>query len=490
MGLIRIAEVRPSVRDVGAPWWRRPMAAVAIVATALVLAGLGTGQPLWALPLLVAPVAFRFLQRSPRDAVTVLTGFLVLLFVVPANLIVGPLGSAGRPAMLYGLACAWWWAHDRLLPDGGTDRGFQPVRVAVALLLAAALASYVAAFSRPIDGLEARAADRGLLGLLGLLGVVVLAADGIGSRARLDQLLRRLVLAGAFLAALGILQFAGVDLSGLFRLPLLVEHADFQQVQLRSDLRRVASTAAHPIEFGVVLGLVLPLALHDAMHRSGAALRRWLPTGLIAVAIPMSVSRSATIAAAITTTGMWLTWSRRQRLIGAVVTGVLLLAMRFAVPGLLGTIRSLFTNMGTDNSVAGRTEDYVVVGRYVSERPLLGRGHATFIPERYVLLDNQFLGTLIEMGVVGVTALVVLFLVGWGTARGARRGADAETRSLGQAIASAVLAAAVAAGTFDLLGFGMVAGVTGLLIGCAGALWRLERRDRDAVPPDLLGTVR
>ena len=40
-------------------------------------------------------------------------------------------------------------------------------------------------------------------------------------------------------------------------------------------------------------------------------------------------------------------------------------------------------------------------------------------------------------------------------------------------------AGAISAGTFDLFGFGMASGFLFLLLGCAGALWRLGRADRE-----------
>ncbi|NNE72101.1 MAG: hypothetical protein HKN26_00390, partial [Acidimicrobiales bacterium] len=43
------------------------------------------------------------------DAVTFLTAYLYLLFVLPSNLVVPTLGAAGRPADLLGLAGLGWY---------------------------------------------------------------------------------------------------------------------------------------------------------------------------------------------------------------------------------------------------------------------------------------------------------------------------------------------------------------------------------------------
>ena len=441
-------------------------------------------EPGLSVAFLLIPTLLVVAERCPRDAVTVLTTFIILLAAIPSGLVVGPLGGAGRPSMLVGMAAFWWWFHARLLPEGGVARGFQPVRWAMYGLGAAVAASYVAASIRPIAGPEALSADRNLLYAVALFGVLVLAADGIHTRERLETLLRRLVAAAAVLAVVGILQFRGYDLSGIFRLPFLTEIAGLADVQERSTQRRVAATASHPIEFGVVLAFIFPIALHYALYARRHTGFAKLAMLLIAVAIPMSVSRSGILALAITFLAMWFTWPNRQKVRTALLTGVFLMVMRLAIPGLLGTIRYLFLHMFDDESYQGRKQEYSLVGDLIKQRPVFGRGFGTFLPEIYTYLDNQYLGLLIEVGIVGTTAFVGLLLVGIGCGRGARRMADPETRSLGQALAGSILAALITVGTFDLLAFGIASGVLFLLIGCAGALWRLTAQNRVEHAPE------
>jgi O-antigen ligase len=158
--------------------------------------------------------------------------------------------------------------------------------------------------------------------------------------------------------------------------------------------------------------------------------------------------------------------------------------MQFVVPGLFGTLRSLFQNLGTDPSVSGRTSDYALVGDLVAHNPVLGRGFRTFIPEQFILhtgegggtliLDNQYLGTLIEMGVVGLACLVSLFVVVVLCTRNVRRrSSDPATRDLAQSIAAAVMVAMLSFSTFDGLSFPMATSLLFLIVGCAGALRRL-----------------
>ncbi len=87
-----------------------------------------------------------------------------------------------------------------------------------------------------------------------------------------------------------------------------------------------------------------------------------------------------------------------------------LVAFSGVVPGLLGTIKSSFTNLGNDPSVEGRTDDYDIVFTYIGNRPWFGRGPGTFLPSRYIVLDNEALYTLVTIGYVGLVAVIALFV--------------------------------------------------------------------------------
>lgn len=412
------------------------------------------------------------------DATTILAVYAFLLFCIPASLIFEPLGAPGTPAGVLAVACLGWWALSSVGPEMLRFHGLQPVRGALYLYAAVVLLSYIGAVANPLAPVELRAADRGLIALLAWSGVVLAAADGLVNVERLARLLRAVVLGGAFVAALGVVQFTtGFDVASYIRVPGLTPNAELAFIGERSIFRRVAGTTNHPIEFGVVLALVLPLALHfvfaDARRRR---VRDVVALVLIAAAIPMSVSRSAVLGLGVAWLVMVVGWPRRQRLAAVAALPVFLVAMRLVVPGLLGTIRSLFVNLFDDPSVTGRTDDYAVIGGFVAEEPWLGRGLYTFLPDRYITLDNQYLLQLVETGILGLAALVGLLLSGLCCARGARRRSDDEwSRSLAQALTASIAASVVTFATFDALAFPMATGVTFLMIGVSGALWRMAR---------------
>jgi O-antigen ligase len=418
-------------------------------------------------------------QRSSSE-VRLLTALIVLLIAIPSKLIFAPLGSAGTPAQMLGLLLAVLWAVTRVMP-GNARAPVEPVRVMMLVFLGAVVASYLAAVSRPIEPLEVSAADRGLLSVLSWFGMFIAAADGLTSRADLMTVLRRLSIAGGCLAALGLVQFVtSMPLVNYIKIPGLTTNADLNSEIDRNGLVRAAGTAIHPIEFGAVLTMILPIALHFAMrdtHRS--VLARWWPVAAIAAAVPISISRSAIVSAGVVLLFVLPTWSRqvRWRAYGLIV--VLTVWLYLTVPGLIGTLRGLFTGISTDTSTQSRTDSYNLAWDFIGRAPFFGRGFRTFLPS-YRILDNQYLGVLIEMGFVGLAAVIGLFVVAVvSRIQLRRRSTDPDVRSMAQALAAAVAATAISFALFDAFSFTMAASLLFLVLGCSSALGRLAREGPD-----------
>ncbi len=436
----------------------------------------------------------RLVQRPGADGVTMLSLFAVLLTCSPSVYVVGPLGAAGTPAQVLAMTMTLWWAGHKLARPYTPSRQRRPVRTAMMLFICSVLISYVVGNLRPIAGTEASAADRGLLAATAWLGIVLIAGDHIPARYRLDVLLRRLVLAGSAVAALGLVQFeTGLTLTNYLKLPGLRMNSDLVTVGGRNGFLRVASTALSPIEFGVAMMMLLPIALHYAMSdRESGRVRRWLPVLLLAATISISISRS-TLLCAIVGVGLMLpVMSRGARVMTGLGSLALFGATFVLVPGMLGTLAGLFTGIGDDSSAASRTGSYALAGEFISRSPFFGRGLATFLPE-YRILDNQYLGTTIELGFIGLVALLGLFLTGLVTAWAVRRRTeDQATRQLAQALLASLAAGAVSFAFFDAFSFPMVAGLTFLVLGAISCLDMVTPRPAPETPPmtgsDAFGT--
>jgi polysaccharide biosynthesis protein PslJ len=148
-------------------------------------------------------------------------------------------------------------------------------------------------------------------------------------------------------------------------------------------------------------------------------------------------------------------------------------------PGIIGTLTALFSKADEDPSISGRTEDYAHVEQWFSQRPILGRGPRTLIPDLYIILDNQWLYSLVTQGIVGLVALALMHLVAiWLAALAFRRSKSAEDRHLAMALICAQVISLLVGATFDSLSFTTFSTTWALLTGMCGAVWRLTHSAR------------
>lgn len=408
------------------------------------------------------------------DGASVLTVYIVLLLAIPSPMVVPALGSAGAPSSLWAVGSFGLWLWFQVHRAHDDHEGQQPVRLAALIWLLVMLAVYVHAMARPISGDEISPADNGLLKLVGLCGVLLVANDGIPTLGRHRAVARRLVIGAGIVAALGLIQYATKQvLVDRFSIPGLASGNAAFSLAERSGLARPSGTSTHPIEYGVVLTMILPLAITFAMR---AQRHRWFFRCILlamSFAIFLSISRSAMLCALVAVVVLGATWRWTERLIAFLLFVVLSAVVYVTIPGVLGTITRLFTGASEDPSIASRTGSYEIAFEFISNSPLLGRGFGTFLP-KYWILDNGYLGLLIEGGVVGFAGLVAVIISAMFAARRARALAtDPFDRDLAQALLAAVCAGACALAFFDTFGFPQSAGTFFLVLGLAGSMMRL-----------------
>lgn len=416
--------------------------------------------------------------RVSTDVVSVTTVFVALTFGMSARWVLAPLGAIGQPALLVAGACAWWWVLGRASRDPGLCR--QPDAMRGTLLFAGwvLLLTFFLSFTRPLTTAEANQSVRTVVLFAALFGVALLVGDGITDRDRLDVLVDRLVTAAAFLALIGVVQFVfGRDPLTVIDIPGLVMNRETASVGERAIFNRPFSTALHPIEFGTVTAALLPLALHRALHpsRRRGTLGRWAPVILLGSAVPMSVSRSAVVSLAVGLLVLAGRWSWKRRAAMSVAGLVFLVWVWTLVPGLLGTVLSLFEHAGNDPSITARTDRIPRVLALWEQHPLLGRGFGTYNITDYFLLDNEVYGLLLDTGVIGLTTWVCAMAVVCALILSATARSNPTTRHLGGALVACIAALLSSMATFDAFAYRILLGALFVLIGCGMALRRLER---------------
>jgi O-antigen ligase len=423
---------------------------------------------------MTAAASSRVSPRARRLDLRLLTALVVVLVAIPSILVFPPLGGAGTPAEMLGMALFALWVARRMSGGRGT-RSRSALMLGTLAFGLSVLASYLVATTRPITPIEVSAADRGLVSTIAWLGMLLFALDGLTNLVTLDTLLRRLSLAGGCLGALGLLQFATKQpFTNYIQIPGLSASHDLESVTSRADLTRPAGTAIHPIEFGAVLTMILPIALHYALtDRDRSPVVRWFPVLTIAAAVPISISRSAVISAVVVLIMLLPTWDRRLRTRAIAFIVALMCVLYLTVPGLLGTLTSLFTGISEDSSAQSRTDSYSLAFEFIRRQPIFGRGFKTFLPS-YRILDNQYLLTTIETGIVGLAAFLALLISAIALARRSRRqSTDPRVRSLAQALAASVTAAAFSFAFYDEFSFPMAASLLFIVLGTTGAMARI-----------------
>ena len=415
----------------------------------------------------------RPVARRPIDATSVLSVYVVIMMVIPSAARFAPAGSIGAPATMLAIAVFFWWLWEQVHRSTPGPQQPQWVRRVAIVLLVVMLAVYAHAALRASPADEVTPADSGLLQFLALVGLSLTATDGIPSLDRLTVLLDRIAIVAGLLGVLAFLQFL-TDRVWIDSLPLpglTIENT--QGLAERGMFLRPIATAAHSLEFGAVAAMTIPIALTRARQATNRRAFRWALVAVLIVGAMASLSRSAILCTFVALVVLIWPWSWRDKLMALVMGGVGAFALLLVTPGLIGTLRGLFLGVGTDTSVQSRTDSYTYAVQMIFRYPWLGRGYGTFLP-RYWILDNGYLQFVISTGVIGLCALLALFVAALSSARFAyQRLTTRNDKENARALLASCAAGISAVAFFDLFSFPQAAGMLFLVLGMCGAARRL-----------------
>jgi hypothetical protein len=420
-------------------------------------------------------------RTAPVDVAVVVSVMIALLMLLPSRLTMPGLSDFGRPALVLCSLMWFWWGVTRLHPRL-VMAGPQPMRWLVASYLGASLLSYAAGYLRGLTTAEASGADRAILMGAAFTGLILVVADGITIWERLAAVLAVFVWCGTGMAVVGLSQYAfRGDPHHVLDMPGLQLARWTSGVEAPSDGVGVAGTAAAPAEFGAVMALVLPFALHFALRaptrrgRIGYGIASALIFAVVPSALPRTGMIDATVVCAVLMIG-WM-WRSRAGVIGvaAVIVGVVV-AVSMA---LIATVRVLYAGNGTARGAGRGAEPNPAVAHYVDTSFWLGRGSGTWVATRYPQLGNQWLSFMVTNGVVGVVILTALHLTAIGLSLVAwRRSTTAEDRHLCLTLVSAHVVVILVVTSFDWLSFTTCTTAVALMLGLAGVAWRLTHPAR------------
>jgi hypothetical protein len=420
-------------------------------------------------------------KAGSRQAVVFLTLFAFTIMAFPSNAVLRAVGAEGFLAGIIGMTGFMVYLFCTLLGAHAPVDRRHPVRVGLVALWLVSLVSYALMHLKPWPSVQQLSADRWLMQLALMTGVALIAAECLRSVRDIKTVLRGLVWGGAVCGIVAGFQFwFRLDLSHYLRmLPGFTVTSATLPIDTRAAVNRVAGTSLHPIELGVTASMLLPLAIWLAMYDRGRPTwKRVLPVLCIAIAIPVSVSRSSIIGVVLSLVTFVVLLPARQRISAFSLAPIAVAGVFIGARGVIRTLLGFFEAGSADASVAHRLNAIPLVETLVRQAPWFGSGGGTFIPANTSqIVDDQYLHTAVELGLLGVVALFFYLALPFFTAlRARRRTGDEELRGLCAALAGAALAAVVCSATFDSFSFPMFTGVLALVTGLAGACWLLAPR--------------
>jgi hypothetical protein len=226
----------------------------------------------------------------------------------------------------------------------------------------------------------------------------------------------------------------------------------------------------HPLELALVIGLVVPLALVPTLQATERGQRwKWIAlTGLLLAALFSTQRKTGMLAVG---AGVLLVLIYRRELVRKMFPLLigLMLVMHVLAPGAMGSLKQQLQpgHLTTASSNKQRSDDYTAVAPDLHKHLALGRGFGSYDGLKYRILDNQYLGLLIMVGIIGTVAYVAMYVAGVvGAHRYARmRGSPHGATML--ALSAALTTFLVGSVLFDVLSFSHVTYMSFVVLGLA-----------------------
>jgi hypothetical protein len=340
--------------------------------------------------------------------------------------------------------------------------------------------------------------------LASFLLVMYFVSSVVATREQLDRLLALLVSGGTLIAVLSIVEWrTGYNAFNHLETFVPVLHLDPGSVLGPGDRgfrTRAFASAQHPIALAAALVLLLPLAVY-LYRRHGQPLWMACAAALTLGALATGSRTGVLMLVTELVVFLWLKWRETVRLLPLLLP--LLVVCQVVMPGTLGTFKStIFPEQGIvteqrggGTTGSGRVADLGPGLDEFARRPFFGSGYGTrltspddpFVNAR--ILDDEWLGLLIELGAVGVLCLAWLY------ARTVRRLAAAAKPDPGPrgwlltGLAASITAFAVSMLTFDAFSFIQVTFMSFILLGFAAVALRSEAPAGAPSPGPLAGAL-
>jgi polysaccharide biosynthesis protein PslJ len=333
---------------------------------------------------------------------------------------------------------------------------------------------------------------RALSTWIGFILLMYLAAGAIKTRGQLDRTLMALVGSCVIVAVTAVLEVR-TGRNYFNDLERFIPILDFDPGNIvapseRGGEVRAYASAQHAIPLGAMLVMMLPLALY--LYKRTAH-RVWPVAGLILVMGALSTA-SRTAVVMLIVIGIVYFWLKREATMRFLpLLPVALIVIQVAMPGTLGGFKAIFfpeeglvaEEMAGEGTGTGRLAD---VGPSLTEwgrQPFFGQGFGTRLTSQFDrlqnarILDDQWLSSLLEVGMIGVAALLWLIVRAIRRLKRFAKHDDSDYGWLLTGFVASIYAFAIGMITYDAFSFIQVTFVLFLLLGLSAAALSLRGRD-------------
>ncbi len=312
---------------------------------------------------------------------------------------------------------------------------------------------------------------RTMLGILANAGLALYVLTRVETSRQRNIALGCLAVGLTFACAVGLLQQSDIDLRYLFKPPGFILNVEDVALNERAGAKRVVGTSQHAIEFSLLAAVAVPLTIHFARFADKRYVR-WLALlacGLALLAMPAAISRTGVLAL-VAALGLYM-WNVKLRALALSILGgaAAIIAYMAVFPAVATALQQTIVNSQQDESVLSRRAGLTAVSDTFRAHPIFGLGLGGSPPSEYGFLDNQWLQSIVQGGIVGLGAMIVLMAGGiFGFSAALRMAKTPRERDEVFMLGAMFVAILISSFTFDLFAYQQAALTLFLVF---GLLW-------------------
>jgi hypothetical protein len=398
--------------------------------------------------------------RTTRALPWLLFGFVAMLWLIPFDSIKLPFGgpvdvTLDRPLLVL-LAGAWLFSSDRV---GGRETVRKsPVHWAFAIFTAIAVLSVLIhseALVR-VGGLDLAIKQ---IALLASYGVFFALAAAIIRPSEIAKMITAMLVLASFTAfAVAIEYRFGINFFHDWIGPMFPGYVTPPELGSVDSIGRklMYGPTAQPLAVAVMLSLTLPFAfawLLKAKERR----ERLVYAGIVLLLIGGAVAtqKKTSMVGPLVCILVLIAYRPRAMARLAPLAIVLVGVVHVIAPGALGAVIDQLApgTVTKVNTTKDRVSDYSAIKPDLAAHPLIGRGYGSYDQKKHRILDNQYLGLGIGVGLLGLIGYLAIFVTSFVSAHRVARSTDPERAPPALGAAAAIVVALVSGAILDFLSF-------------------------------------